>query len=115
MGCTSSRAGLRAILALAILSLALPNNLRAADAPPSAKAKAAAAIEQGEKLLAEGDYAGAKAAYETALRLGDESAAVYGGRAAARIGLDDLDGAIADLKEAIARDPGDLGQKFKVS
>jgi hypothetical protein len=72
-----------------------------------------AALHSGAKALAAGQYAAAKAAYDSALRLGEQGPAAFGGRAAARIGLGDIDGGVADLKEAISRNAGDLGQKYK--
>src|SRR5205807_540049 len=72
-----------------------------------------AALQRAEHLLAEGEYTAAKKAFDAAFLAGDESARLFGGRAAVRIALGDIDGGIADLREAIRVNPGDLGQDYR--
>jgi hypothetical protein len=66
-----------------------------------------------EGLLAKGDYLAAKDVFDAVLRSGDQSAAMLGGRGVAQLGLGDFEAGIADLEEAIHRNPGDAGQKYR--
>src|SRR5262245_57989986 len=113
-GCPSPRVSRFSVIGFVVLLLALCGSRARAEQPASAKTPAPlqAALERGHESLAAGDYSKAKAAFDTAFLLGDESAAVFGGRGAARIGMGEIDGGIADLEEAIRRNPGDLGQKY---
>jgi tetratricopeptide (TPR) repeat protein len=100
------------ILAACLIGLA--SSARAGDESHLAQKKnERTALERAEDLLAEGKYSAAKSAFDAAFLTGDESAALFGGRGAARIGLGDIDGGIADLREAIRVNPGDLGKEYR--
>ncbi len=101
------------LLALSAFAIGLSNSSAHADKAEVAAANRPTAIVAAEKYLAEGAYSQAQAAFDAALRLGDESAAVFAGRGAARLGLGDHPGGIADLQEAIRRNPGDAGQTYQ--
>jgi tetratricopeptide (TPR) repeat protein len=104
------------MVGFAVLLLTLCGDRARGEQPTSAKKEQRTplqvALERGHASLAAGDYAKAKASFDTAFLLGDESPAVFGDLGAARIGLGDIDRGIAELEEAIRRNPGDLGQKY---
>ncbi len=74
-------------------------------APPTDSRPAEAAYRRGGVYAAHGDFAGAIAAYDVAIRLDPRHADAYTDRGNCRGALGDLDGAIVDYNAAIALEP----------
>ena len=76
-------------------------------APKDTSAEVMAAIEKGNQLLAQKDFAGARAEYEKALAAVPDNAVILRGIAQTYYGEKKVDEATATLKKAVELDPTD--------